>query len=250
MNAATTLMLSVDESAAPPLTRGFLLIEPTMLIHAPDLAALDMRPCTPRVLAHREELMPHLIDLAALDAQSQDIAAAHWQDEVTTERPPVACAWLNTEASADTVVEHIARHLVGPGADGRPVFWRYYDPRVLSLALAILEPDQRRALLGPIDVWRFAWAGHRWSVDVPGAKVVPEDQSTGWPRPDQWPRLDRSEVAEQVRQRLPALTSNQATRLPAAIDQALHALADQDVAGTDALVEHAVQRVRQELLAE
>ena len=243
-------MLSVDESAAPPLTRGFLLVEPTMLIHAPDLAALDMHPCTPRVLAHREELMPHLIDLAALDAQSQGVAAAHWQEEVMTERPPVACAWLNTEASADMVVEHIARHLVGPGADGRPVFWRYYDPRVLSLALAILEPDQRRALLGPIDAWQFAWAGHRWFVDAPGPKAELAAQLAGWPRPDQWPRLDRSEVAEQVRQRLPALTSSQAARLPAAIDQALHALAVQDVAGTDALAEHAVQHVQQELLAE
>ncbi|MDR8028319.1 DUF4123 domain-containing protein [Burkholderia cenocepacia] len=232
------------------MTRGFLLVEPTMLIHAPDLAALDMHPCTPRVLAHREELMPHLIDLAALDAQSQGVAAAHWQEEVTTERPPVACAWLNTEASADMVVEHIARHLVGPGADGRPVFWRYYDPRVLSLALAILEPDQRRALLGPIDAWQFAWAGHRWFVDAPGPKAELAAQLAGWPRPDQWPRLDRSEVAEQVRQRLPALTSSQAARLPAAIDQALHALAVQDVAGTDALAEHAVQHVQQELLAE
>ncbi|MBR8310951.1 DUF4123 domain-containing protein [Burkholderia cenocepacia] len=232
------------------MTRGFLLVEPTMLIHAPDLAALDMRPCTPRVLAHREELMPHLIDLAALDAQSQGIAAAHWQEEVSTERPPVACAWLNTEASADMVVEHIARHLVGPGADGRPVFWRYYDPRVLSLALAILEPDQRRALLGPIDAWQFAWAGHRWFVDAPGPKAELAAQLAGWPRPDQWPRLDRSEVAEQVRQRLPALTSSQAARLPAAIDQALHELAVQDVAGTDALAEHAVQHVQQELLAE
>ncbi|WP_260428159.1 DUF4123 domain-containing protein [Burkholderia sp. Bp9031] len=249
MNSTATPMLPVDESAAP-LTRGFLLVEPTMLVHTPDLAALDMRPCTPRVLAHREELMPHLIDLAALDAQGQEIALARWQEEVTTERPPVVCAWLDTEASSDTAVEHIARHLVGPGEHGRTVFWRYYDPRVLSLTLAVLEPDQRRALLGPISTWQFAWAGHRWSVDAPGTKAEPEDQPTGWPRPDQWSRLDRSEVAEQVRQRLPALTLDQAARLPAAIDQALHAFADQDVPSTDALVEHTVQHVHQDLLAE
>ncbi|MDA0574026.1 DUF4123 domain-containing protein [Burkholderia gladioli] len=249
MNTAAKPMLPVDESAAP-LTRGFLLIEPTMLFHTPDLAALDMRPCAPRVLAHREELMPHLIDLAALDAQGQDIAIARWQEEVTAERPPVACAWLNTEADSDTVVEHIARHLVGPGVHGRTVFWRYYDPRVFSLTLAVLEPGQQRALLGPIGAWQFAWAGHRWSVDAPGTKAEPEDQSTGWPRPDQWPRLDRSEVAEQVRQRLPALTLDQAARLPTAIDRALHAMIDQDATSAEALVDHAVQRVQQDLLAD
>ncbi|WP_269506631.1 DUF4123 domain-containing protein [Burkholderia sp. IMCC1007] len=242
-------MLPVDESAAPPM-RGFLLVEPTMLVHTPDLAALDMRPCTPRVLAHREELMPHLIDLAALDAQGQEIALARWQEEVTTERPPVACAWLDTEASADAVSEHIARHLVGPGAHGRIVFWRYYDPRVLGLTLAVLEPDQRHVLLGPIDAWQFAWAGYRWSVAMPEMKTELDDQLIGWPRPDQWPRLDRSEVVEQVRQRLPALTLGQAARLPAAIDQTLNAMADRDVASTDALVEYAVQRVQRDLLAE
>ncbi|WP_244106586.1 DUF4123 domain-containing protein [Burkholderia anthina] len=241
-------MLPVDESAAP-LTQGFLLVEPTMLIHTPDLAALDMRPCAPRVLAHREELMPHLIDLGALDPQDRHIALARWREEVETERPPVVCAWLDTQSSADTLVEHIARYLVGPGAHGQSVFWRYYDPRVLSLTLSVLEPTQRRALLGPIDAWQFAWAGYRWSAAVPETKIEPDDQPIGWPRPDQWPRLDRSEVAEQVRQRLPALTLAQAARLPTAIDMALHALADQDTANADELVEQAALRVQQELIA-
>ena len=241
-------MLPVDESAAL-LTQGFLLVEPAMLVHTPDLAALDMRPCTPRVLAHREELMPRLIDLSALDPQDQRVAIEVWQEEVETERPPVVCAWIDTQASTDTLVEHIARYLVGPGARGQSVFWRYYDPRVLSLTLAVLEPDQRRALLGPIDAWQFAWAGHRWSVAAPETKAEPESQPTGWPRPDQWPRLDRSEVVEQVRQRLPVLTLDQAAQLPAVIDQALCAMADQDAAIADALVENAVQRVQQDLLA-
>ncbi|UEP27697.1 DUF4123 domain-containing protein [Burkholderia sp. B21-007] len=242
-------MLPVDESAAP-LMQGFLLVEPTMLIHTPDLAALDMRPCTPRVLAHREELMPRLIDLGALDPQNRHIALECWREEVETERPPVVCAWLDTPASVDTLVEHIAHYLVGPGAHGQSVFWRYYDPRVLSLTLAVLEPAQRRALFGPVSAWQFAWAGYRWSIAVPEAKAEPDDQPNGWPRPDQWPRLNRSEVAEQVRQRLPALTVNQAAHLPAAIDQALlHAVESHDATNTDALVEQVVPRLQQELIA-
>ena len=78
------------------------------------------------------------------------------------------------------------------GANGQPVFWRYYDPRVLSLTLAIFDTVQRQALLGPIKTWQFAWAGHRWQVPGPG---VSSDTLDGyvpaWPRPEQWPGLVR-----------------------------------------------------------
>lgn len=230
-----------------PLRHGFLLVEPTTLVHAPDLAALDMRPCTPRVLAHREELMPQLIDLAALDDEARVVATECWTAETHVERPPVVCAWLASEAPADAISEHIARYLVGPGADGEPVFWRYYDPRVLALTLAVLDPAQRHALLGPIQAWHFAWAGHRWSVTSPGADTVDADRQSAWPRPEQWPRINCSEAADGVLRRLPAMSAEQAARLPAALDQMFSEVAlSSDAMDVDALVDVTSQRLRQD----
>ncbi|OXI32744.1 hypothetical protein CFB89_15795 [Burkholderia sp. AU16741] len=233
------------------MTTGFLLVEPATLAHVPDLAAFDMRACTPRVLAHREELMPRLIDLAALDWEGRRIATERWQEEPEVERPPAICAWIDSAVDADALAEHIARYLVGPGEDGQPVFWRYYDPRVLSLTLEVFDPTQLLALLGPVHEWCFAWAGHRWRIAGLGAEIVqPDDQPLGWPRPDQWPRINRSEIADRIRRRLPALSVDQAAQLPAALDQILCSAGGQDAMATDELVNDAVQRMRHAFLTE
>ncbi len=233
------------------VTTGFLLVEPATLAHVPDLASLDMRACTPRVLAHREELMPRLIDLAALDLEGQRIATKRWQEEPEVDRPPAICAWIDSAADIDTLAEHVARYLVGPGEGGRPVFWRYYDPRVLSLTLVVFDPSQRLALLGPVREWCFAWAGHRWRSAGLGADFVPlDDQASGWPRPDQWPRINRSEIADRIRRRLPTLSVEQAAQSPAALDQILCSLDGQDAMNMDALVDDAVRRMRHAFLTE
>lgn len=227
------------------LTHGVLLVEPATLVHVPELAALDMRPCTPWVLAHREELMPKLIDLAALNDEARVLATECWMAETHAERPPVVCAWLESEADADTIGEHIARHLVGPGADGEAVFWRYYDPRVLALTLEIFDPTQRLALLGPIRAWHFAWAGHQWSATGSGAGAMDVDAPLGWPRRPQWPRINCSEAADRVLRRLPAMSVEQAARLPAMLDQVFSEVAlSEGTKDDDTLVELVSQRVR------
>lgn len=190
-----------------------------MMGHEPFLQALATYACTPRELAHREELMPKLIDVASLSPDAQAQVTEIWLDEAATTRPPVACAWIDCNASIDELARHIARYLVGPGENGRPVFWRYYDPRVLSLTLAVCDPAQRAALLGPAATWQFAWAGHRWAVAGPG-KLEDEIDGhlSGWPRQDQWPRINRSEVAARVVDRLPLMPAEHAARVPAALD--------------------------------
>lgn len=228
-----------------PLTHGFLLLESTTLAHEPTLGALDMRPCTHRTLAHREELMPQLIDLAALDDEARTVATECWMAETNVERPPVVCAWLDSDANADAISEHLARCLVGPGANGVPVFWRYYDPRVWALTLAIFDSTQRQALLGPIKAWQFAWAGHRWSVTSNGIDAPASDQPTGWPRPEQWTRINRSEAADRVVRRLPVMSAEQTARLPATLDQLFSDVAlSSDAEDADVLVEFISQRVR------
>lgn len=221
MNTSSSPMQAVRDHWEP-MTRGFLLVEPATLVHTPKLAALAMRACTPRVLAHREELMPRLIDLGALDPDEQLIATEHWQAEVSVERPPVVCGWIDSAVDADALVGHIAHYLIGPDVNGKPVFWRYYDPRVFVLALAVFSAEQQRALLGPIQAWRFPWASHVWSVAGPGVESNPTDQPLGWPRSDQWSRINRSDAAEQVRLRLPPLPVQQAAQLPTVLDHLFH----------------------------
>ncbi|WP_230947407.1 DUF4123 domain-containing protein [Burkholderia territorii] len=250
MKTPLSPMLPVPDDQELPTT-GFLLVEPATLAHVPDLAALDMRACTPRVLAHREELMPRLIDLAALDPEGQRIAIERWQEEPRVERPPAICAWIDSAVDVDALAEHIARYLVGPGEGGQPVFWRYYDPRVLILTLAVFDPIQRTALLGPVHEWRFVWHGHRWSCAGLGAEIVAQDdQPSGWPRPDQWLRINRSEIADQIRRRLPTLSADQAVQLPAALDRALGSTDELDTTTTDALVDDVVERMRHAFLTE
>lgn len=222
------------------LTYGFLLIEPATLAHAPDLAALDMRACTPRVLAHREELMPRLIDVAALDESNQISVAEIWNMELVGERPPVACAWLDSNLDIDSLAQHIARYLVGPGVDGKPVFWRYYDPRVLALTLAIFDPAQRQALLGPIQAWQFIWAGHRWSVTGPGITIdMCEGHVPAWPHPDQWTRINRSDAATLVVDRLSDVPVQEAAPLPTLLDRLFSDAARFGLTQTDDLADYA-----------
>jgi hypothetical protein len=244
----TISQMQVAPAFSGPLTRGFLLIEPTTLVHVPELAALDMQPCTPRVLAHREELMPQLVNIAALEDEARALATEYWMAEAHVERPPVICAWMDSDADADAIIEHIARHLVGPGVDGKPAFWRYYDPRVLTLTLAILDSAQRKALLGPIREWQFAWAGQRWGITNAREEAADDDRPSGWPRPEQWTRINHSEVADRILRRLPALSNEQAARLPATLDQLFSESAlTSDTKDVDVLVEFMSQRVRDDL---
>lgn len=215
----TPYLLAAAPALSQTLSRGFLLVEPATAQYEPVLETLAMHPCTPRLLAQREELMPRLIDVASLPSDAQVEMTALWLAEANAERPPVICAWLDCDVGIDELASHIAHYLVGSGADGRPVFWRFYDPRVLSLVTAVFDSAQRAALIGPIKEWQFAWAGHHWSVSGPGSVA---DESAGdvrgWPRPDQWPRIDRSNLKTRVVERLPALSLETAARLPSELD--------------------------------
>ncbi|MDN7718633.1 DUF4123 domain-containing protein [Burkholderia gladioli] len=162
--------------------------------------------------------------------------------------PSTICAWLDSEASGDAIREHIANHLVGPGAEGADVFWRFYDPRVMSLALAVLDPSQRQALLGPVTSWTFPWAGHYWCVETSGNGLAAVDASSGWPRPDQWPRIDRSDLADRIVRRRLAFSVDYLAHLPSTLDRMFCEAVRQGITSPDALVDYALHRLRQALL--
>jgi hypothetical protein len=58
-----------------------------------------------------------------------------------------------SSAASATSFTHLHRHLrkfnVVYGPNGQPLFWRYYDPRVLPGVLASFDDTRRQAFLGP-----------------------------------------------------------------------------------------------------
>ena len=190
--------------------------------------------------------MPRLVDIGSLDSEAHAQLGDLLLRETRANRPPVACAWLATEAGIEDLAAHIVRYLVGPGVDGVTVFWRFYDPRVLALILTVFEPVQRTALLGPITEWRFAWGGHRWKIAGPGtANDDGMEDASGWPRPDQWSRINRSEAAARVVDRLPPIVPERAARLPAELDRIFCEAIDRGgMSDTDALADYAWHCIR------
>ena len=51
---------------------------------------------------------------------------------------------------------HFRKFNVVYGPDGAPLFFRYYDPRVLPDVLGVLDEKQLKAFFGPIDKLSFA----------------------------------------------------------------------------------------------
>jgi hypothetical protein len=224
-----------------PLSSGYLLLETTTLAYEPTIRSVPRTPCVHAALAHQGELMPALIDLAALDIQTQ-AELTQLACETQDGQPPVVCAWIESLADTQTLAEHIARYLVGPNAAGQTVFWRYYDPRVFSLALAVLTDQQRNALLGPATAWRFIWAGYHWQVSGPGEAAPALDGYTpAWPQPNQWSRIDRSELVTRIIWQLEPMSREQAAQLPSSIDRILTQGVEQaGLAEPDQLVDYAL----------
>jgi hypothetical protein len=82
-----------------------------------------------------------LIDMAALTPEQQETVTTALRQEPEAAHPPTLCAWLETEADIDRLARAIARFLIGPGPEGEPIYWRYFDPRVFSLAMHLFSPS-------------------------------------------------------------------------------------------------------------
>lgn len=173
-----------------PIRTGYLLIDPCNLDEHSFREPIPMLHCAAAALTNSDGVMPRLIDVAALTPAQQDGLAEVLAEELRGERTPLVCAWLHCRLDAVALARHINRFLVGPGADGGDVLWRYYDPRVFALAVSLFYETQTEALLGPILEWHFPWCGHWWSVTGPGVEVAPlKGAMPAWPDASQWASL-------------------------------------------------------------
>ncbi len=182
-----------------PIRDGYVLVDASNLSAETFDTELPMHRCTPASLTNADALMPRLIDVAALSEAQQASLTDSVRRDPASGRPPAICAWLESDAAAKTVIDHISRYLVGRNADGVQVLWRYYDPRVFSFALHIMSPAQREALLGPVHEWRFAWCAHWWRVCGAGVVHDPlEGMDAVWPTQEQWLRFEHADLVNRA----------------------------------------------------
>lgn len=81
------------------------------------------------------------------------------------------CGWLESSADGGTLARHLADRFILRPADDRPRKLRWFDPAVLWAMWPLLEPAQRKTLLGPIDAW--------WLLDPAGRWLTLRAQSAG-----------------------------------------------------------------------
>lgn len=68
---------------------------------------------------------------------------------------------------------HFRKFNVVYGPDGAPLFFRYYDPRVLPDVLGVLDEQQLKAFFGPIDKLSFAdRSGQIMSLQVQAGELA------------------------------------------------------------------------------
>ena len=59
--------------------------------------------------------------------------------------------FLEARATADVLRRHFRRQLAAEGPDGKRMYFRFYDPRVLRTYLRTATPSERAELIGPAE---------------------------------------------------------------------------------------------------
>ncbi|MEA3643452.1 MAG: DUF4123 domain-containing protein, partial [Lamprobacter sp.] len=93
--------------------------------------------------AELAQVAPYLVDLddelTAVDWLLSEGWGQHWG------------IFLITQASFRTVRQHARAQLRVYGPDGEPLFFRYYDPRVLRVFLPTCQAHELVDFFGPVD---------------------------------------------------------------------------------------------------
>ncbi len=58
-----------------------------------------------------------------------------------------------TQAEFDDVRRHFRRFLMVHSSDGKPLYFRYYDPRVMREFFPVADADQIQTMFGPLKAW-------------------------------------------------------------------------------------------------
>jgi len=58
--------------------------------------------------------------------------------------------YFTCNESFDVVRNHLCHFVLVRGEDGRPLYFRFYDPRVLRHAIPLMNPEEATAFFGPV----------------------------------------------------------------------------------------------------
>lgn len=187
----------IDPSST--ISSGYLLIDLLNLPQLFDCEPLVIFPCVPADLTNIAELLPGLVDISTLDGKQLQAIHEILALQTAGRHPWAICAVLTSDSNVAEISEHISCFLSIVDEKSRPVFWRFFDPRVFSLLMAIFTVDQRMELLGPIREWQFAWLGNWWVATSNSEKSdYRPDVDTVAPSDAQWQILRMSRLVDGV----------------------------------------------------
>lgn len=136
-----------------------------------DAAVLARKPTQAPSLGDDDaRLMPLLLELDSARAADSDIIrqaieealAECGAESLAQGAGRRICGWLESSADDRTLARHIADRFIVRRPGGVTKKLRWYDPAVLWAMWPLLEPAQRKSLLGPIDTWRLLDPAGRW----------------------------------------------------------------------------------------
>ncbi len=61
--------------------------------------------------------------------------------------------FVTTQAEFDDVRRHFRRFLMVHSSEGKPLYFRYYDPRVMRDFFPIADAEQIKTMFGPLKAW-------------------------------------------------------------------------------------------------
>ncbi len=103
---------------------------------------------------------PYLVRFAAHEVLARDYAVRGWGEHWGV--------FFSATASLRELRRHCRRFLMILGPQGKPMYFRYYDPRVLPVFLATCDTMQLRKFFGPIRVFyaEQALAGELYALTL------------------------------------------------------------------------------------
>jgi hypothetical protein len=191
----------------------------------------------PAAMPELKGVMPMLYSVEHPEQQLLAIEAIAARDQQGG-LPPRVCALLETDTSAETLMQHICDMIALPREpEGHSVF-RFYDPRVVRNLGWVLRPEQLSLMFGPVQRWRY-FSGNGW-LTVKRPAVAPAERLS--PSTDQWATLRRLHLIEQALKSIRDAGEPVDERTPSQLDALFTKGARYRLSGED-LVVFAVQGV-------
>lgn len=141
--------------------------------HPLDEVFSSLPPCQrPPILALRDPIFEETPDrspaLVALSFQ-RDGDADHLRqtvqiacEEATADKERTVCSWLFAQAAPEHLATALSHRLTMRYPNGKSIYLRYFDPRVMPRLQTLLHPRADRALLTPVQTWCALGRHQQW----------------------------------------------------------------------------------------